>query len=493
MSFNIDGETWQPQTTMEHASAILQKINELCQENNITDADGNVVQLKQNYGNALWLLTLGDGQRFAENDAKLEKAINSFNIELCDDQQIENLLPIAAVSRNPGSYSTLRLTVTASEDGACVIPAGTKAAYEDVNFVVQTESVISAGSTQIIDTVCDTIGPIAVLSGEISSFTTDIANLESVTNHESSVPGVAAETTSELRRRLIAGETIKYSLDGCKSALEELTGVTYARVYFNYNIDADIELPGGVELSPRTAYVVIHGSSSQIAETYAEYMSAPTQNSPIAEGTYSTVPVTITAGTGGSAVIPTGTTATYNGFSFETTAPATITAGSSQVLTFKCTVVGPVQVPILGIEELDYTIANVESAQNLTAATPGTSDPKHSQNWVTTSGQSIPIYYDDATELNVYVKVFLKEDAEFGTQVDNQIKRDLIVASSAWKIGEGVTQLSTSAPFVDCTYTDVAYTKVSTDGETWEDIIEVGCNVIPRVTDTTIEIEQLGD
>ncbi|MBP5792291.1 MAG: baseplate J/gp47 family protein, partial [Spirochaetaceae bacterium] len=154
MSFKINGETWQPKTAVEHADQIIDKINQLLQENNIVDKDGNIVQLKKNYGNALYLLALGDGERFADNDAALSKAINSFNIELADDQQIENLLPIAAITRNPGSYSTLQVVVTASEDGQAVIPAGARLPFENVNFVTQSETIISAGSSAVINTVC---------------------------------------------------------------------------------------------------------------------------------------------------------------------------------------------------------------------------------------------------------------------------------------------------------------------------------------------------
>ena len=490
MAFEIDGETWQPQTAVEHADQIIDEINRLLQENNIQDASGNVIQLNKNFSNALYLLTLGDGQRFADNDAKLSKAINSFNIELCDDAQIENLLPIAAITRNPGSYSTLQIVVTASADGQCVVPAGARLPYEDVNFVVPTETVISAGSSAVIETVCDTLGPVVVLTGEVTAFENEIANMESVINPTSSVPGIAPETTNALRRRLINADTIKYSLDGCKRALEELTGINHARIYFNYNVGEPLELAGGVEVDPRTAYIVVLGSSDKIAETYAEYMSAPTQNDPNAEGTYSTVNITITAGAG-DAVLPAETSATYDGHTFVINAGTTVEAGSSAAVPFTCTEWGPYAVPVLGIEELDQEIANVESAQNLTPAIPGTGDPKHSQNWVTSSGQEIPIKYDDAKKQNIYVKVFLEVDAEAGTQVDNQIKKDLIYASANWEIGDVVTQLLTSAPFVDCKYTKVAYTKVSADGITWDDVLTMGCNTIPAVTDGTISIEQL--
>ena len=52
MSFKINGETWQPKTAVQHADLIIDKINELLQANNVTGKDGNIVQLKKNYGNA---------------------------------------------------------------------------------------------------------------------------------------------------------------------------------------------------------------------------------------------------------------------------------------------------------------------------------------------------------------------------------------------------------------------------------------------------------
>lgn len=493
MSFNINGTTWTPKTATEHANLIIDKINELLQTEGITDAEGNIIQLKKNYANALYLLSLGNGQRLAENDAELSKAINSFNIELCDDAQIENLLPIAAMTRNPGSYSTLQLVVTASEDGQCVIPAGTAAPFEGVNFVVQNEVVISAGSVAIIDTVCDTLGPVVVLTGEVTAFDSEIANLESVTNPTNSVPGVAAETTDELRQRLLKADTIKYSLNGCKGALEELTGINHARVYFNYNTSETITLPGGVVVQPRTAYIVVQGASDKIAEVYAEFMNAPTQNDPNAVGAYSTVNITITAGSGGSAVLPADTSATYNGHTFVINAATTIAAEQQQVVPFTCDTWGEIEVPILGIQELDQTIANVESAQNLQAAVPGTGDPKHEQNWITSSGQTIPIKYDDAKKQNVYIRVYLEENAEQGSQVDNQIKKDLIYASADWKIGEVLSQVLVCAPFVDIDYTKVAYVKISRDGINFDDLLEMGSNELPRVTDGTISIIPLGE
>ena len=127
MGFKIDEKQWLPQTTQEHATAWMEEINALLEANNVTDENGKIVKLSQSFASALYLQILAGASRLEKNDEKLNAGINSLNVEACDDQQIENLLPIAAITRNTGSYSTLTLTVTADAENVCVIPAGTKA------------------------------------------------------------------------------------------------------------------------------------------------------------------------------------------------------------------------------------------------------------------------------------------------------------------------------------------------------------------------------
>lgn len=491
MGFLINGVQWEPETTGDHATSWMEGINALLEENNITDSDGNIIKLSQNFANALYLQVLAGANRLAVNDEKLQAGLNSLNVELCDEQQVENLLPIAAITRNPGSYSTLTLTVTASEDGSCTIPAGTRAPYGDVNFVVQTTAVVQAGTTQNIATVCDTIGAIAVLAGEITAFENQIPNLERVRNETSSIPGNNAETTASLRQRIIKGQTIPYSLDGVKLALEELTGVNHARVFFNYNTSGTITLSGGVVLQPRTAYIVINGDSDDIAETYARYMNAPTQNDPNGSttGSYTTVNVLVTAGAA-SATVPANTTFVYDGMTFANASDVTIAAEGTETILFTAVDVGRIVIPSGAVTAFSETIANVVNITNQ-ASTPGENKTCYEQNYTTSSGQIIPIKYDKAADETVYVKVVIAEGAETGTQIENQIKRDLIAASASWVIGENVTSLLTSKPFINCTYTEIAYTQVSSDGQTWTNLITTSVNSIPRISDDTIIVEEI--
>ena len=496
MGFIIDNKEWLPETTAEHATKWMEKINAILEENNVTDADGNIIKLSQSFANALYLQVLAGANRLAANDEKLQQAINSFNIELCDDQQIENLLPIASITRNQGSYSTLVLTCTAKADGDCTIPAGTKAPYGNVNFVVQNNTFIEAGTTVNIETVCDTVGAIAVLSGEVTAFENQIPNLESVVNTTSSIPGNAAETTASLRRRIQKGQTIPYSLDGVKQALEELTGIKHARVYFNPSPETDLTLPGDIDISPRHAYIVINGSSDELAKTYAKYMNAPTQNAPDASptGTYSTVDVVLTAGLE-AAEVPAGTSFSFSGVVFQTSEDVTVEAESSETVTFTAIEVGAIVIPAdsITLEDLEPSIDNLVNATNNSASTPGIPKTAYEQNYITASGQTIPIKYDSSDNQIVFVKVVYKADSDSAgeDEITNQIKRDLIASSASWTIGQTVTSLLTSSPFTNITYANVAYTQVSTDGEIWTNAIDISANSIPIVNDSSIYVEQL--
>lgn len=491
MGFKIDDTEWLPQTTQEHATAWMEEINALLEVNNVTDENGDIVKLSQSFASALYLQILAGASRLEKNDEKLNAGINSLNVEACDDQQIENLLPIAAITRNTGSYSTLTLTATADAENVCVIPAGTKAPFKNVNFIVQTQIILQPGTTQNIATVCDTIGATVVLKGEITAFETQIPNLASVVNNVSSIPGNNAETTASLRQRIIKGNTIPYSLDGVKIALEELTGVNHARVFFNYNTSGTLTLAGGIELQPRTAYVVINGESDSIAETYARYMNAPTQNAPGASdtGSRTTVEVLVTAGSG-NATVPKDTSFLYDGMTFKSDSEKTVSAGSTASVGFTAIDVGPVTIPAGAVTAFDTSIENAVNITNK-ASVPGIAKTAYSQNYISGSGQTIPVKYDKAENEIVFVKVFIAKTGESGSQIENQIKRDLIATSASWIIGQNVTSLLTSAPFADCTYTEVAYTQVSRDGETWVNLIETSANAIPRVSDDTITVETL--
>jgi hypothetical protein len=221
-------------------------------------------------------------------------------------------------------------------------------------------------------------------------------------------------------------------------------------------------------------------------------MSAPTQNAPNASdtGTPTTVEIYITA-SGGNAEIPEGTYFIYDNVQFTIDEAITVADGTTESVGFTANEVGAITIPANSVTSFANVIANVSNVTNAKSV-EGLNKTAYKQEYITESGQSIDINYDKATNVQVFVKVVLaKGENNDSEQIRNQIKRDLISSSAEWVIGQDVTSLITSSPFINCSYAEVAYTLVSTDGETWGNRIETACNSIPHLSDSTIIIESL--
>lgn len=272
MSFSYNNETWTPKSSNEHAVDLLNNINTVLSSNGITNL------LKALLTNAIWIVCLALGAVRASFDQILYRAQNSLNIEMCDDNQILNLLPIAGTELIEGSYSIVTISVTASSEGSCIVPAGSQLPYiNGVLFETTEELTVLSEATGTVTAVCDTKGFIEVAVGQLNSFISNITNLQSVTNLAEALPGRSDETPSDAKKRLIDGKTIDNNVDGTIKALRTLAGVNSAQVFFNPSSTTNLILAGSITLLPRHAYIVILGASELIAQTYVERMTAETQ------------------------------------------------------------------------------------------------------------------------------------------------------------------------------------------------------------------------
>lgn len=271
MSFTVNGQTWTPQTTTQHAINMLDTMNANLQSLGLD-------QVVASNANAIWLILLAVGQKEADQDNVLVQAFNSFNISIADDAQISNLLPAAGTSLIPGAYTQATLTVYAGS-GSVVVPSGTLAPYGNVNFATTSGITVPASGVGTVTAICTTIGEIPLPANGITSFTTNIANLHSVTNLTAGITGRNTETQNQARQRLIYGNTISWNIDGVMRALQSISGITAAQVYFNVDTVNNMTLQGGTIVPPRHARIVVAGSDPTglaIASNYFNLMTAPT-------------------------------------------------------------------------------------------------------------------------------------------------------------------------------------------------------------------------
>lgn len=271
MSFEINGITWTPETADLHAQDILNAMNALLSAQGLPTVSATPA-------NALWLFMLAVGSKEQTQDDDLSAAINSFNLALCSDQQILNLLPIAGTSLIPGAFTLVNLKVTAG-GGTTVVPSGTILPYGSVNFLTTSGISLTTSGVGFVNAQCDTLGPIVVPASGLTAFGVNIPNLSSVYNPTAGVTGRNTETADEARQRLILGQTIGFNLNGVQMALQSIPGITAAKVWFNIDTVNNLVLTGGTVVPPRHCRIIVAGSDTSgtmIASNYLQRITCPT-------------------------------------------------------------------------------------------------------------------------------------------------------------------------------------------------------------------------
>jgi hypothetical protein len=258
--FSYNSSTWVPRTTKDHAIDILNDINNTLKANSLPTLTGIIK-------NIIWIFILAVAGMRSALDIILFNAQSSFNPSECSDDQITSLLPIVGTSLQTGTYTTVDVTITASNTGSAVIPSGsTMILTNDISFSTQEANTIPATQTATLTLIANIRGPVVVITNQLTQFSTTIPNISTITN-AASIEGVADETVLQVRQRIITGAILP-DLDEITRELRGLQGITDAVVYFNPDSTVPLVLTGGLSIATRTAQILIIGTSTLIATTF---------------------------------------------------------------------------------------------------------------------------------------------------------------------------------------------------------------------------------
>jgi uncharacterized phage protein gp47/JayE len=194
-------------------------------------------------------------------DSLAEAIYQSLDPDTAIGAALSRLVKLNGITRQPGSYSTVLLTLTGT-DGT-LIPAGSLVSSMDGSTTWQTlaDAMIDGTGTVQVQAQCTVMGPSAAGIGTLTTISTPIYGWQTVTNPAVATLGAYEETDEELRiRRAVSTTTTAVGpVDAIRGALLNQVGVTQAMVYEN-NTDAADPVTGQ---PPHSIYAVVQGGADQ--------------------------------------------------------------------------------------------------------------------------------------------------------------------------------------------------------------------------------------
>jgi uncharacterized phage protein gp47/JayE len=173
---------------------------------------------------------------------------------------LDELVAFNGIVREPGSFSSVLLTFTRSNDltdGDVLVPINTQVTSNNSNVIWSTTAeatILNNNATTTITATPDEIGPIGALAGTLTNLVSSVPNVASVTNLADATEGSDEETDAELklRRQQQLGQAGTATATGIVSALQLMEEVRKATIIVN-----DLDISDGDGRPPHSfeAYV----------------------------------------------------------------------------------------------------------------------------------------------------------------------------------------------------------------------------------------------
>lgn len=419
-------------TPYNNAVAILNRTNELLNENNILDSTGTeVAQLEQNVANPAWLFALACGQLHTSWQEKLAKAYSALDPQNCEDDQVLVLASLAGLKRGNGTPSHITVLITNTSDENITVPLGTTftETYTNQTWVLNTNLNLVGDAKQYATIYTTTDGEYNVPANTTFNYSGDL----SITceSSSSSSGGSDVETISSLRNRISQGEDTANFVSHAKTAIELLSGIESCSIWFNSSSTNNLVIGGGT--SSRINVNIENTSESYVIVPIGTTFTDNVENKEwVLKNELNLEPngqlsVTLYSVNGENILISSGTTFTYSG-------ELTITC-----VAISDSVVGSVSIPprnaYVSIKGYDYSGKVAESYFSYlnVPATIGENQEKY-----LIGQQPLTINFDYAIETPVNIYVTMKA-SDMAVGAEGAVKSAISAHSGTLSCGENVT------------------------------------------------------
>ncbi len=169
---------------------------------------------------------------------------------------LDGVIKLNAMSRKAPSYSSCVVILTGDE--GTVISGGIVRDASRFLWSLPNTVTIGSGGTVSVSAVCQTLGAITAMPGDISEIVTPTKGWISVTNAVAAVPGQPVETDAAVRARQSVSVALpsRTVLAGTTGGIASVPGVTRYRVYEN-----DTNITDADGLPPHSVTAVVEGGA----------------------------------------------------------------------------------------------------------------------------------------------------------------------------------------------------------------------------------------
>lgn len=419
-------------TPYNNAVAIINRTNELLNENNILDSTGSeIAQLEQNVANPAWLFALACGQLHTSWQEKLAKAYSALDPQNCEDDQVLVLASLAGIKRGNGTPSHITALITNTSGESITVPAGTTftETYANQTWVLNTNVTLVGNAKQYVTIYTTVDGEYNVPSGTTFNYSGELSITCESTS--SSSGGSNIESISSLRNRISQGEDTANFINHAKTAIELLSGIDSCSIWFNSSSTNNLVIGSG---TPSRINANIENTSESIV--IVPIGTTFTDNSLNKEWVLKNeltiepngqMSATLYSSTGEDILISSGTTFTYDG---ELTITCVATSDS---------IVGSVSIPprnaYISIKGYDYSGKIAESYFSYLNV-PATIGENQEQCLI--GQQPMTVNFDYATETPVNIYVTMKA-SDMAVGAEGAVKSAISAHSGTLSCGENVT------------------------------------------------------
>lgn len=422
------------ETPYNNAVAILNRTNELLNENNIMDSTGaEIAQLEQNVANPAWLFALACGSLHTSWQEQIAKAYACLDPQNCEDDQVLVLAALAGIKRGNGtpSHITVRLTNTDTSNSVTV-PIGTEFAetYCNKTWVLNKSVTLSPEAYQYVTLYTTDDGEFSVPSETTFNYDGDLTI--SCVSVSVSSGGSEIETLASLRNRISQGEDTSNSLNQAKTAIELLSGIESCSIWFNTSSTNSLTV--GSDTKSRISVIIENTSEDEsVTVPYGTSFTETVTNNTWVLNDATEIEtggqkiVTLYSQNNGDFTVPAGTVFSYSGnLDISCTAYEDSVAGSVTI---------PPRTAYVSIKGYDYSGKLAETYFTYLDV-PATVGDNESQYVV--GQQELSVNFDYSREYTVQVYVTMKS-ADMAVGAEGAIKKAITAYSGTLACGENVT------------------------------------------------------